>query len=374
MEKILIISTTNRISGAEIVLENYLSTNKKYDYYLFTSSNKEISEFYKNVIESKKIYTSKGMRSFLLKKKPYLIFKYFYSLMISLKQLNKIIKRNKIKVIYGNNSTDVAILILYRIFLNKKIKIISHIHDSLDTTKLPGIYLKLFHNNIDEFIVPSKSTMNYLRKLVGTEKKINVVYNGVNIKDKPNIKKKQINQEIKIGFVGALNSRKRPDIFLKIIKAIKDKNINCKGYLVGAFNKSQYQSISNIINQLNIDADILGTIPHSEIKEFYKEMDCIILTSDKDPLPTVLIEAMSHGTLVAARNVDGVSEIIDDGKDGIVFPFNFIETDVAERVISIILNDNKLNEIIISGFEKVKSKFSNESKRNSMENILDKLD
>lgn len=372
MKKILVISTTQRISGAEVVLKNYLISNKKYNFYIFTSSKKVVREFYKDIINPSQIYTNKNMKSFLLKRKPYLVFEYLYSLISSVIQLKKIVKENDIEIIYGNNSTDVALLLLFKFFAKKDIKIISHIHDSLDISKLPGIYLKFFHNLIDRYIVPSKSTKYYLQNIIGDDKDISVVYNGVKIQDRLSFKDNVCDSKvIKFGFVGALNKRKRPDLFLKIIRAIKDKGLDCKGFLAGPYTKSQHQNISKKIDLLNLNINILGPIPHNKISNFYKKMDCIILTSDKDPLPTVLIEAMSHGRLVAARDVDGVKEIVEDDKNGIVFPFDFDEEEVAEKIISVISNKKKLNNILDNAFITVKEKFSNESKKNKIEHILD---
>ena len=47
------------------------------------------------------------------------------------------------------------------------------------------------------------------------------------------------------------------------------------------------------------------------------------MLSDRDPLPTVILEAMSMKNIVIARNVDGVNEIILDQINGFVVDYNF---------------------------------------------------
>ena len=58
----------------------------------------------------------------------------------------------------------------------------------------------------------------------------------------------------------------------------------------------------------------LGELPRKLLlEEIYPMIDFLMLTSDRDPLPTVILEAMNFGAIVLSRNVDGVSDIINDG-------------------------------------------------------------
>jgi glycosyltransferase involved in cell wall biosynthesis len=48
----------------------------------------------------------------------------------------------------------------------------------------------------------------------------------------------------------------------------------------------------------------------------YAQADVVLLTSRRDPLPRVVMEAMCHGLPVVATRVDGIPEMVEDGATG----------------------------------------------------------
>ena len=73
----------------------------------------------------------------------------------------------------------------------------------------------------------------------------------------------------------------------------------------------------------------------------------MLLCSDSDTLPTVVLEAMSFGCVVFARNVDGVPEIITNGEDGIIFDYNAKPEAIAQKIYDVFSNGSN-NYIVYS--------------------------
>ena len=70
--------------------------------------------------------------------------------------------------------------------------------------------------------------------------------------------------------------------------------------------------------------DMPGFIPHDKICDFMLDHDMLIMPSvvhtngDRDGIPNVIMEALSHRMPVIATDVCGISEVIIDGKTGLL--------------------------------------------------------
>jgi glycosyltransferase involved in cell wall biosynthesis len=65
---------------------------------------------------------------------------------------------------------------------------------------------------------------------------------------------------------------------------------------------------------------LLGERPHAELAELYSAADLLVLASEREGWPNVLLEAMACGTPVVASNVGGVGEIVTAPEAGHILP------------------------------------------------------
>lgn len=369
MKKVLIVSTTDVIGGAEIVLSDYLKDNNTHKFYILTSNIKEIGEFYRTV-HGIEIIQSSLLNNYKLKSSIKSWIKLFKVLFF----INKICIKYDIDVLYGNNSKDFVILSLYKTFINKGIFVISHIHDMLKK-KIHKVFFLLFAKKIDLFITPSKVCANLLIEYKVEANKIVQVYNGV--EQYLNWNNKLWDDDISIYFIGSINVNKRVDLFIDIVETMSNiTNKNVKGYIIGDIVDSDYfnqikEKIINLGNECQIE--YLGKIEHEILlNDIFPKIKFVMLTSNSDTLPTVIIEAMAAGCVVFARKVDGVPEIISDGYDGVLFDYNDTLDKVAERILLFLGNKELLKIISINAMHKVKDKFSNEKKKFIINGIIEK--
>ena len=116
----------------------------------------------------------------------------------------------------------------------------------------------------------------------------------------------------------------------------------------------------------------LGSIPHKKLlSDIYPNIDILFLSSDKDTLPTVILEAMSFGKVVVARNVDGVPEMISDGIDGIIFKYTATPNEIAEKILFYIADNDFLNDISYAAYLKIREKFSNNIKKEKINWLIE---
>lgn len=368
MKNVLILSAVDNIGGAEIVLKDFLLNNSKHNFYLLTSNDEKIKNFYNGCIDEKNFFGSKNFKGYYFKKKPFVSLKKLYK---AAKEIHFYVKKYTVNVIYGNNTKDLFIILFYKKFFNNKIKVISHIHDML-TSFHHQLFFKIFGKGIDVYITPSKACKEALIQNTVEEKKIICVYNGVKVPNYRQVYKEK--NEWNIFFIGNICFRKRVDLFIEIIEnlcAISDKKIT--GYIIGEILEEKYYKSLNLENKKNIK--YLGKMTKLKLeKEVYPAIDFLLLCSDKDPLPTVILEAMSYGKIVFARNVDGVHEIIDNEEDGFIFDYNAEPMEIAKHLYRTITDINKLNTMSLKAIEKVKYKFDLRKKNAKINKIIEEIE
>ena len=64
----------------------------------------------------------------------------------------------------------------------------------------------------------------------------------------------------------------------------------------------------------------LGYQSESQVRDLLRQTDVFVMASFAEGLPVVLMEAMAAGTPVVATRVAGVSELVDDGRSGLLVP------------------------------------------------------
>lgn len=379
MKKVLFLSYTSVFGGAESVLCDYLKENNVNENYIYTTNKKYIIREYGKYLKKENIYASSKMNIISIRKHPLIAIK---NLFYNLYKINIIVKKNNIDILYGNNTLDIALLVLYKKYLNKNIKIVSHIHDIIEEKNYKSKFIKKYNQYVNKFIVPSIVTKKALLKCSIEEKKIEVVYNGISIdnrkkeentinylKDKYGIDR---NKTI-FCFIGHICRRKRLDLFINIVNQLNKNENKYIGIIVGKIAEDDYYtSIEKILNSSII---YLGEVERKHVlEEIYPIVDILILTSDKDPLPTVILEAMSKNVLVIARDVDGVKEIIDNGEDGIIFPYNISVLEMAD-IVKKVLDMTKQEKLNMKNKAKIKIniKFNPLLKQEIINDILNKI-
>ena len=115
---------------------------------------------------------------------------------------------------------------------------------------------------------------------------------------------------------------------------------------------------------------MLGHI--SNIQEIYSILDILVLASDTEGTPRVVLEAMSNNICVVATNVGGLKEIIDNNKNGVLVNKGDYKS-ISENIDYLLSNDAVRKIYAEFGKKKIISKFNIIEMGKKIENIYDVL-
>jgi glycosyltransferase involved in cell wall biosynthesis len=92
-----------------------------------------------------------------------------------------------------------------------------------------------------------------------------------------------------------------------------------------------------------------ATVENDVLTQAYVEADVVLLPSRWEGVPLVILEAMSFGNIVIATNVGAISEVIEDGKTGLLLdatqPEDSLVSTMTETIAKIVADPHKYDEL-----------------------------
>jgi glycosyltransferase involved in cell wall biosynthesis len=113
-------------------------------------------------------------------------------------------------------------------------------------------------------------------------------------------------------------SRKGIDVLLRALAAVRARMPDARLLIVG--DGPLHGPLARMAASLGIDDIIRFAGVRRDIPGILAGSDAFVFPTRRDPLPTVLIEAMMAGLPVISSDVDGVPEIVERDCTGILVP------------------------------------------------------
>jgi glycosyltransferase involved in cell wall biosynthesis len=170
-----------------------------------------------------------------------------------------------------------------------------------------------------------------------------------------------------IGIIAALRSWKGHDYLLEAIKLLIDKGRDIK--LVIAGDGPKYEHLAGKASALGIKDRVLFLGYRNDIPDILSALDVVALPSyANEGVPQSILQAMAMGKPVVACNAGAISEIVQDGRTGIlVEPRDPVA--LTNGIASLLDNNELVKTITANARGLVESKYSLKQMVDKMENI-----
>ena len=148
------------------------------------------------------------------------------------------------------------------------------------------------------------------------------------------------NKRVLVLAVGSLVPVKRLDRFVRAVSALRGRTeVQMQAVIVGdGPMRSQLESLSGELGLTSAQLQFPGTAP--DIMNWYRKADLVVLTSEREGTPNVILEAMASGLPVVATRVGGVPALVRDDETGyIVDPDD--EASLAAAILKLVQAPDK---------------------------------
>jgi len=240
-------------------------------------------------------------------------------------------------------------------------------------------YIELFLKKNTNYICVSKYSLEQIRKELNvSEENLNLIYNGIDLKDgHEETKKKDYflrnnskEDKLLVIYPALFLENKGHIEFLKLFKNGVKLNSNIKIVLLG--DGPLKNKITLLIDIYNLKNNIYIEGFKSNIYDYYKSCDLVLLPSKAEAFGYVLLEAMYFKKPVFATNVGAIPEMIEDGINGELFNPNELYK-IVSRLNSVTSKKEYLAELGENSMSILKEKFDLDKMVIKTENLYRKI-
>ena len=276
--------------------------------------------------------------------------------------LSKYIKDHSIDLVYTNTSTILSGGIAAK---KNGVPSLFHIHEVPTGNKLYEFFSgKIINWYSSKVLTVSNSVKKHWLKYID-DKKIERIYNGIIFSKTDSLVELERDQDdFVITSVARIIPYKGHKYLIDIADELIKKSTKFKFLIVGdtlSSYVSYEKSVKQKVRDLGLEDQIKFLGFREDVSSILKQSDLFIHPAiAPDPLPTVLFESLHNDLPSVATNLGGAIEILDNGNNGLLIPYN--DSKKAANLINEYCSNNMLQKKHLENSKKnFKINFSSES-------------
>ncbi|HEY0058557.1 MAG TPA: glycosyltransferase family 4 protein [Flavisolibacter sp.] len=369
--KILIINNSSKLSGAEVSLLAFVDALQQPELFIVAIPSAE-GDLYEELVSRNLTVEKFDLRRFSKAQTLFSKMGYLFQVLRTSARLARLVRKEKIDLIYANSNQSLPYALGARLFTGKKT--VWHVRDKIDNRFLA----RLLSSLVSRIICISGFIAGQFPEMKG---KKHLVYNGIDThRWSPSAKTGFLQKELGlpqgtllVGQIGQLLPWKNYSDLVKLAMLVAPSFQNVHFLIIGedlfGENREYVNGLKALIEEHGLTPRISFLGHRKNIRDCMNELDIIVHFALHEPFGRVVMEAMALEKPVVAYDSGGVKEIVRDSKTGFLAPpKNYSEA--ANKVLMLLEDESLRRSLGIQGRKDVCERFSAAAMAGKVKDIL----
>lgn len=293
-------------------------------------------------------------------------------------RLLKLCREHRVDVWHGHDyKTNALGLILKRFH---KMRLVTTLHGWVHHTgKTPLYYMidRLTLRHYEKVICVSEDLMAACRKAGVPASRCELLENGIELGDysrsqTPAEARRQMGfpDGFTIGAAGRLSAEKGFDLLIRAVGQLIRNGRDVR--LIIAGEGVEREALARLIGELGLQDRVRMPGYQSDLRSIYEAMDVYALSSLREGLPNVLLEAMAMRTPVISTAVNGIPRLITGGESGELVEAGSVSA-LVEGLEKLIADENLRNRYATAARKTVETRYSFAVRMGKLARMYDKM-
>lgn len=173
-----------------------------------------------------------------------------------------------------------------------------------------------------------------------------------------------------IGAVGRLSGEKGFDVLIRSTHTLVSRGLDVRLVIVGEGHERA--NLEQLARELNLSDRVRLPGWQADVRPYFEAMDVFALSSLREGLPNVLLEAMALEVPVVSTRVNGVPRLVQDGRNG--FLVNAADLEGLTTALTGLLKNEGLRDLFrAAGRRTVETRYSFATRMQRLKRLYDEL-
>src|SRR5207249_814807 len=200
--------------------------------------------------------------------------------------------------------------------------------------------LRYVQRHADLVIIESSDHKRRWVKLTGSEERLHLVHQGVDLTEFGEISHRASSKRIRLVSVARLVTHKRVADAIKAVAQLARRGIDVEYHIISdGPERAKLEALRNEL-QLNDRVHFLGFLPRSELIAELMASDVLLHPSEAEGFGVAVVEGMAAGLPVVVAKSEGAQDIVEHGRFGYLYEPGDIEA-LVEYVAQLVADASK---------------------------------